>query len=85
MLGTALCETRNRIKQNINTACVDEENLYWLTQSDCVWEEIVVFNKALEYLLDRLGNTANTPNVYEKKQRTHTQLLPSQYINLGIK
>ena len=49
MLGNALCETLNRIKQNNNTAHVEEENLYWLTQSDCVWAEIVGFNKAQTY------------------------------------
>ena len=52
MLGNALCETLNGIKQNNNTAHVEEENLYWVTQSDCVWAEIVGFNKAQEYLLD---------------------------------
>ena len=46
MLGNALCETLNGIKQNNTTARVEEENLYWLTQSDCVWAEIVGFNKA---------------------------------------
>ena len=39
MLGNALCETLNRIKQNNNTAHVEEDNLYWLTQSDCVCVE----------------------------------------------
>ena len=68
MLGNALCETLNRIKQNNNTAHVEEENLYWLTQSDCVWAEIVAFNKAQTYLLDKLGNMANTPNVYEQNR-----------------
>ena len=68
MLGNALCETLCGIKQNNNTACVDEENLYWLAQSDCVWVEIVGFNKAQEYLLDKLGNMANTANVYEKTE-----------------
>ena len=42
--------------------------MYWLTQSDCVWVEIVVVNRAQEYLLDKLGNMANTPNVYDKKR-----------------
>ena len=46
MLGNALCETLNRIKQNNNKAHVEEDNLYWLTQSDCVWAEIVGFNKS---------------------------------------
>ena len=52
MLGNALCEILNGIKQNNNTAHVAEDNLYWLTQSDCIWAEIVGFNKAQEYLLD---------------------------------
>ena len=42
--------------------------MYWLTQSDCVWAEIVGFNKAQEYLLDKLGDMANTPNVYEQNR-----------------
>ena len=49
MLGNALCESLHRIKQNNNTARVEEDNLYCLTQSDCVWVEIVGFNKAQEY------------------------------------
>ena len=68
MLGNALCEKLNGINQINNTACVEEENLCWLTQSDCVWVEIVGFNKAQEYLLDKLGNTANTPYVYEQNR-----------------
>ena len=72
-----LCETLDRIKQNNNTAHVDEENLYWLTQSDCVWVEIVGFNKAQDYLLDKIGDTANTPNVYEKnKELIHSYFRP---------
>ena len=78
MLGNALCETLNGIKQNNNTACVGEENFYWLTQSDCVWAEIVGFNKAQEYLLDKLGNTANTTNVYEQnRELIHSYFCPN--------
>ena len=78
MLGNALCETLNGIKQNNNTACVEEENLYWLTQSDCVWAEIVGFNKSQEYLLDKLGNMANTPNVYEQnRELIHSYFHPN--------
>ena len=87
MLGNALCETLNGIKQNINRAHVEEENLYWLTQSDCVWAEIVGFNKAHEYLLDKLGNMANTPNVYEQNRELihsyfHPNTLPSELNNI---
>ena len=84
MLGNALCETLNRIKQNNNTAHVEEDNLYWLTQSDCVWAEIVGVNKAQEYMLDKLGDTANTPNAYDKNIEL-TEPLLSQYITLRIK
>ena len=72
MLGNALCETLNGIKLNNNTAHVEEDNLYWLAQSDCVWMEIVGVNKAQEYLLDKLGDTANTPNVYDKTENSYT-------------
>ena len=83
MLGNALCETLNRIRQNNNTACVEKDNLYWLTQSDCVWAEIVGVNKAQEYLLDKLGNTTNTPNVYDQNRELihshfHPNTLPSE-------
>ena len=78
MLGNALCETLNVIKQNNNTACVEEDNLYWLTQSDCVWVEIVGLNKAQEYLLGKLGDMANTPNVYDKnRELIHSHFCPN--------
>ena len=78
MLGNALCETLNGIRQNNNTACVEKDNLYWLTQSDCVWAEIVGVNKAQEYLLDRLGNMANTPNVYDQnRELIHSHFHPN--------
>ena len=66
MLGNALCETLNRIRQNNNRVPVEKDNLYWLTQSDCVWAEIVGVNKAQEYLLDKFGEMTNTPNVYDQ-------------------
>ena len=66
MLGNALCETLNGIRQTNNTAHVEKDNLYWSTQSDCVWVKIVGVNKAQEYLLDKLGKMTNTPNVYDK-------------------
>ena len=78
MLGNALCEVLNGIKQKNNTDCVEEDNLYWLTQSDCVWAEIVGVNKAQEYLLDKVGDTANTPNVYDKNRKLiHSQFHPN--------
>ena len=63
MLGNALCGTLNGIRQNQNTVRVEKDNLFWLTQSNCVWVDIVAVNKAQEYLLEKLGDTANTPNV----------------------
>ena len=83
MLGNALCETLNRIRQNNNTACVEEDNLYWLTQSDCEWAESVGVNKVQEYLLDKLGDMANTPNVYGQNRELihshfHPNTLPSE-------
>ena len=78
MLGNALCETLNRIRQNNNTACVEKDNLYWLTQSDCVLAEIVGVNKAQQYLLDKLGGTANTPNVYDQNSELiHSHFHPN--------
>ena len=78
VLGNALCETLNGIKKNSNKAHVEEDNLYWLTQSDCVWAEIVGVNKAQEYLLDKLGDTANRPNVYDKnRELVHSHFCPN--------
>ena len=50
MLGNALCHTLNGIRQNNNTVHVEKDNLFWLTQSNCVWADIVGDNKAMEYL-----------------------------------
>ena len=78
MLGNPLCETLNGIRQNNDTAHAEEDNLYWLTQSDCVWVEIVGVNKAQEYLLDKLGDTANTPNVYDQnRELIHSHFHPN--------
>ena len=78
MLGNALCETLNRIQQNNNTAHVEEGNLYWFNQPDCVWVKIVGFNKAQEYLLDKVGNKADTPNVYERNiELIHSYFCPN--------
>ena len=78
ILGNVLCETLNGIRQINNTAHVEEDNLYWLTQSDCVWAEIVGVNKAQEYLLDKLGNMVNTPNVYDQnRELIHSHFHPN--------
>ena len=36
MLGNDLCDTLNGIRQNNNTVHVEKDNLFWLTQSNCV-------------------------------------------------
>ena len=49
-----------------------------MTQSDCVWAEIVGVNKAQEYLLDQLGKTTNTPNVYDQnRELIHSHFCPN--------
>ena len=78
MLGNALCETLNSIRQNNNTVHVEKDNLFWLTQSNCVWADIVGDNKAKEYLLEKLGNTSNTPNMYDQnKDLIHSHFHPN--------
>ena len=59
MLGNALCETLNNIRQNNNTVCVEKDNLFWIAQSNCVWADIVGDYKAKEYLLEKLGDMSN--------------------------
>ena len=83
MLGNALCDTLNGIRQNNNTVCVEKDNLFWLTQCNCVWADIVGDNKAKEYLLGKLGNTSNTPNMYDQNKdlihsHFHPNTLPSE-------
>ena len=79
MLGNALCDTLNGIKQNTNTVRVEQDNLFWLTQSNCVWVDIVGDNKAQEYLLEKLGNTANQTNIYdENKDLIHCHFRPNR-------
>ena len=83
MLGNALCHTLNGIRQNNNTVCVEKDNLFWLTQSNCVWADIVGDNKAMEYLLEKIGDTSNTPNMYnQNKDLIHSHFcrntLPSE-------
>ena len=79
VLGNALCETLNGIRQNNNTVRVEKDNLFWLTQSNCVWADIVGDNKAQEYLLEKLGDTANALNVYDQnKDLVHSHFHPNQ-------
>ena len=66
MLGNALCHTLNGIRLNSNTVHVKKDNLFWSTQSNCVWANIVGDNKAMEYLLEKIGNT--TPNMYNQNK-----------------
>ena len=79
MLGNTLCDTLNGIKQNTNTVRVEQDNLFWLTQSNCVWVDIVGDNKAQEYLLEKLGDTANQTNIYdENKDLIHSHFRPNR-------
>ena len=78
-LGNALCEKLNGIRQNNNTVCVEKDNLFWLTQSNYVWADIVGDNKAQEYLLEKLGDTANKTNVYDQnKDLIHSHFRPNR-------
>ena len=78
MLGNAICETLNGIRQNNNTVRVEKDNLFLLTQSNCLWADIVGNNKAQEYLLEKLGDMANTPNVYDQnKDLVHSHFCPN--------
>ena len=78
MLGNTLCDTLNGIRQNSNTVHVEKDNLFWLTQSNCVWVDIFGDTKAQEYLLEKLGNTANKTNVYdENKDLIHSHFHPN--------
>ena len=79
MLGNALCESLHRIKQNSNTAHVEEDNLYCLTQCDCDGWKLLVSTKP--------RNMANTPNVYEQNRELihsyfHPDTLTSELINI---
>ena len=78
MLGNALCEALNGIRQNSNTVHVEQDNLFWLTQSNCVWADIVGDNKAQGYLLEKLGDTSNKTNVFdENKDLIHSHFHPN--------
>ena len=83
MLGNALCDTLNGISQNLNTVHVEKDKLFWLTQCNCIWADIVGDNKAKEYLLEKLGDTSNMPNVYDQNKdlihsHFHPNTLPSE-------
>ena len=83
MLGNALCDTLNSIRQNNNTVRVKKDNLFWLTQSNCVWADIVGDNKAMEYLSEKVGDMSNTPNMYNQNKdlihsHFHQNTLPSE-------
>ena len=80
-LGNDLCQTLNGIRHNINTVRVKKDNLFWLTESTCVWANIVGDDKAMEYLLEKIGDT--TPNMYnQNKDLIHSHfrlnLFPSE-------
>ena len=82
MFGNALFETLNSIRQNNNTVRVEKDNLFWLTQSNCVWADIVGDNEAQEYLLEQLGDMANTPNVYDQnKDLIHSRFHPKRLLS----
>ena len=79
MLGNALCDALNGIRQNTNTVCLEPENLFWFTQSNMVWADIVGDEKAQEYLLQKLGDTAYQMNVYEQnKDLIHSHFRPNK-------
>ena len=83
MLRNALCDTLNGIRHNNNTVRVEKGNLFWLTQSNCVWADIVGDNKAKEYLLEKLGDTSNMPHMYNQNKdlihsHFHPNTLPSE-------
>ena len=58
----------------ITIQCVLKKILFWLTQSNCVWADIVGDNKAQEYLLEKLGDMANTLNVYDQNKDFSVQI-----------
>ena len=79
MLGNTLCETLNGIRQTNNAVRVEKDNLFWLTQYNCVWADIVGDNKAQEYLLEKLGDMANKTNVYDQnKDLIHSDFCPNR-------
>ena len=58
--------------------------MFWLTQSNLVWADIVGDSKAQEYLLEKLGNTAYQMKVYDQNKdlihsHFHPNRLPSKF------
>ena len=79
MLGNALCEALNGIRQNTNIVRLETDNLFWLTQSNLVWADIVGDSKAQEYLLEKLGDTAYQTNVCDQnKDLIHSYFRPNR-------
>ena len=79
MLGNALCDALNGIRQNTNTVRLETDNLFWLTQSNLVWADIVGDSKAQEYLLEKLGDTAYQTNLYDQnKDLIHSHFRPNR-------
>ena len=79
MLGNALCDALNGIRQNTNTVHLETDNLFWLTQSNLVWADIVGDDKAQEYLLEKLGDTAYQTNLYDQnKDLIHSHFRPNR-------
>ena len=79
MLGNALCDALNGIRQNTNTVRLETDNLFWLTQSNLVWADIVGDDKAQEYLLQKLGDTAYQTNSYDQnKDLIHSHFHPNK-------
>ena len=77
-LGNDLCQTLNGIRHNISTVRIEKDNLFWLTESTCVWANIVGDNKAMEYLLEKIGNI--TPNMYnQNKDLIHSHFRPNSF------
>ena len=79
MLGNALCDALNGIRQNTNTVRLETDNLFWLTQSNLVWADIVGDDKAQEYLLEKLGDMAYQTNLYDQnKDLIHSHFHPNR-------
>ena len=79
LLGNALCDALNGIGENTNTVRLETDNLFWLTQSTLVWADIVGDDKAQEYLLQKLGDTAYHTNSYDQnKDLIHSHFRPNQ-------
>ena len=79
MLGNALCDALNGIRENTNTVRLETDNLLWLTQSTLVWADIVGDDKAQEYFLQKLGDTAYQTKSYDQiNDLIHSHFRPNQ-------